>query len=105
MQSVEVKWFKGVKQLGIQVERYVHNNDFYYYAYEDSKDYRRHWTDLSFAAVGEWNYQNLLLSAKLQGIKSLNYQWYLLQEPGERYMTDGRDAFNFQIQAGISYRF
>lgn len=105
MQSLEVSWFKGVKQLGIQVERYVHNNDFYYYAYEDSKDYRRHWTDLSFAAVGEWNYQNLLLSAKLQGIKSLNYQWYLLQEPGEPYMTKGRDAFNLQIQAGISYRF
>lgn len=105
MQSLDASWFKGVKRLGFQLERYVHNNDFYYYAFEDSRDYRRHWTDLSFAAVGEWNYNNLLFNAKLQGIKSLNYQWFLLQEPGEPYMTNGRDAFNLQVQAGITYRF
>lgn len=105
MQSLDVSWFKGVKRLGFQLERYVHNNDLYYYAFEDSRDYRRHWTDLSFAAIGEWNYNNLLFNAKLQGIKSLNYQWFLLQEPGQPYMTNGRDAFNLQIQAGVMYRF
>ncbi len=105
LQSLDVSWFKGLKRLGFQMERYVHNNDFYYYAYEDSRDYRRHWTDLSFAATGDWNYHNLLFNAKLQGIKSLNYQWYLLQEPGEPYMTKGRDGFNLQIQAGVTYRF
>lgn len=105
LQSLEVSWFKDWKHLGFQIERYVHNNDFYYYAFEDSRDYRRHWTDLSFSLLGGWNYHNLLINAQVQGVKSLNYQWFLLQEPGEPYMTKGRDAFNLQIQAGVSYRF
>lgn len=105
MQSLEVSWVKGLKRLGLQFERYVHNNDFYYYAYYDSKDWRRHWTDLSVAAVGEWNYKNLIINAKLQGVESLNYQWYLKQEPGEPYTRPGKDAFNLQVQAGLTYRF
>ncbi|RYG04703.1 MAG: hypothetical protein EOO07_30700, partial [Chitinophagaceae bacterium] len=32
-QSVEISWVKGLKRLGLQFERLVHNNDFYYYAY------------------------------------------------------------------------
>jgi len=105
MQSMELSWVKGLKRLGLQFERFVHNNDFYYYAYVDSKDYRRHWTDLSVAASGEWNYKNFIFNAKLQGIKSLNYQWYLLQTPDQPYMTPGKDAFNLQVQAGLTYRF
>jgi hypothetical protein len=105
LQSLEVSWVKGLKRLGLQFERYVHNNDFYYYAYYDSKDWRRHWTDLSLAAVGEWNYKNLIFNAKLQGINSLNYQWYLKQEAGEPYTRPGVDAFNLQVQAGLTYRF
>ena len=105
MQSLDVSWVKGMKRLGLQFERYVHNNDFYYYAYYDSRDWRRHWTDLSLAAVGEWNYKNLIFNAKLQGVKSLNYQWYLRQEPGEAYTRPGKDAFNLQVQAGLTYRF
>ena len=105
MQSLEVSWVSGLKRLGLQFERYVHNNDFYYYAFIDSRDYRRHWTDISFAAHGEWDYKNFIFNAKLQGIKSLNYQWYLYQPPGANYMTPGRDAFNLQVQAGITYRF
>jgi len=104
-QSVEVSWVKGLKRLGLQFERLVHNNDFYYYAYVDSKDFRRHWTDLSVAASGEWNYKNFIFNAKLQGIQSLNYQWYLLQAPDQPYMTPGKDVFNLQIEAGFTYRF
>jgi len=104
-QSVELSWVKGLKRLGFQIERLVYNNDFYYYAFNDSKDFRRHWTDLSFAASGEWNYKNFIFNGKLQGIQSLNYQWYLPNEPGQSYMTPGKDVFNLQLQAGVTYRF
>ncbi|NRF39165.1 capsule assembly Wzi family protein [Pedobacter foliorum] len=105
MQSVEVSWISGLKRLGLQLERYVHNTDFYYYAYIDSKDYRRNWTDFSLAANGEWNYKNFIFNARLQAIQSLNYQWYLIQQPGEKYMVPGKDVFNLQLQAGLTYRF
>ena len=91
--------------MGIQIERYTHNDDFYYYAYYDSSDYRRHWVDLSVAANGEWNYKNLIFNAKLQGIQSLNYQWYLKQNPGDQYFVNGVNAFNVQVQLGATYRF
>jgi hypothetical protein len=105
LQSIDISWVKGIKRLGIQFERLVHNNDLYYYIFSDSKDFRRHWTDLSIGASGEWNYKNFIFNAKLQGIQSLNYQWFLLQAPGESYMRPGEDAFNLQLQAGITYRF
>jgi hypothetical protein len=105
LQSVDVSWVSGLKRLGIQVERYVHNNDFYFYSYQDSVDPRRHWTDLSLSANGEWNYKNFVLNAKLMAVKSLNYQWYLLQKPGDPIWVNGADAFNLQIGAGLTYRF
>lgn len=105
MQSLDVNWFKGLKQLGFQIERYVHNNDFYYFTFEDSKDFRRHWTDLSLGVFGEWNYDKFIFNTTLTGIKSLNYQWYLLQETGQPYMTKGKDIINLHVKAGLSYHF
>jgi hypothetical protein len=105
LQSLNVSWVKGLKRLGIQLERYVHNNDFYFYAYEGDRDARRHWTDLSLGFNGEWNYKNFIFNAKLQGIKSLNYQWYLFEGPTDPVWVNGRDAFNLQLQAGLNYRF
>ena len=105
LQSLDLSWVKGLKRIGLQVERYVHNNDFYYYAYIDSKDPRRHWTDFSLSLSGEWNYKNLVFNAKVQGIRSLNYQWYLIQNPGDIIWVNGRDATNLQFQTGLSYRF
>jgi len=105
LQCLDVSWVKGLKKLGLQLERYIHNDDFYYYAYEDSKDYTRHWVDLSMAFNGEWNYKNLIFNAKIQGIQSLNYQWYLKQNQGDPYFVNGLNVFNLQIQAGVTYRF
>lgn len=105
LQSLDISWHKGLKRIGLQLERFVHNNDFYYYAYVDSQDWRRHWVDLSAAAIGEWNYKNLLLNARLQYISSLNYQWYLLQLDPDQYFTNGLDKSNLQVQMGLMYRF
>jgi hypothetical protein len=108
IQSVNISWVKGIKKLGLQLERYVHNNDLYYLTYISTQDYRRHWVDLSMAAIGEWSWKNLIFNAKLQAIKSLNYQWYLPTDPTNPVISlyvNGVDAFNLQVQAGVTYLF
>lgn len=105
LQSLQFSWFKGLKQIGFQAERYVHDNDFFYYAYEDSKDFRRHWIDLSLAVKGTWDFNRIVLNMQVQGVRSINYQWYLKQNEGDDYMIRGRDEDNFIFQVGALYRF
>lgn len=105
LQSLDVSWVKGLKKLGIQIERYVHNNDFYYYAFSDSQNYSQHWVDLSVAANGEWNYKNLIFNAKIIGVESLDYQWALKKNGNDITFENQINQFNLQIQAGVTYRF
>lgn len=108
LQTVNISWVKGIKKLGLQFERYAHNNDLYYLTYINAHDYRRHWVDLSIAAICEWNYKKLIFDAKIQAIKSYNYQWYLPKEPPNTVISsnvNGVDAFNLQVQGGVTYSF
>ncbi|MBU1372238.1 MAG: capsule assembly Wzi family protein [Bacteroidetes bacterium] len=105
IQQVSVSWNKGLKKIGLEVERYLHNDDFYYYALQDSYDFRRHWYDLSLKASGTWDYQNLLFNANIFATRSYNYKYYLEQKPGDPYFVYGLNKFNLQIQLGVNYRF
>ncbi len=105
LQSVSLSWLNGLNKFGFMAERLVHNNDFYYYAYVDSQDWRRHWVDFSLSGNAAWSYKNFLFQARATAIQSLNYQWYLLQDPGEPYFVNGRDRFNLSIETGFTYRF
>lgn len=105
LQSLYISWVKGLKKLGLQFERYVHNNDFYYYAFSDSQNFSQHWVDLSIGVGGEWNYKNLIFNGKIQGIKSLDYQWALKQNGNDPGFVNQLSVFNLQVQAGVLYRF
>ncbi|NEU10262.1 capsule assembly Wzi family protein [Flavihumibacter sp. R14] len=105
LQTFDVSWIKGFQRLGLQFERFAHNEDFYVYAYNDSEDFRRHWVDLSMAVTAEQRYKEFLFHASFKALKSLNYQWYLLQQPDDPYFVNGRDKFNISIDLGFSYRF
>jgi len=104
LQTATVTWGKGLKNLGIQIERNVHNNNLFYITI---KDVRAHWVDINIAALGEWNYQSLLFSAKLELIRSLNYEYNYEQLPVDRsqFWIPGRDTYNFQANIRVSYRF
>ena len=105
LQSVDLSWVKGIKRIGFQVERFVHNNDHYDVAIGDLDGQSRRWVDFGFAALGTWDFNHLLLNVKLQGIQSLNYQWQLKDyTPGTYYIPEN-DLFNFHGEIGLTYRF
>ncbi|MCX6236006.1 MAG: hypothetical protein NTY07_00385 [Bacteroidia bacterium] len=104
MQMVGISWVKSLKTIGIQIERYVHNNDF---QTSTIQDMRSNWVDFSTAAIGEWDYKNFLVSFRLEIIRSYNYQYLYRPMPGALpfYWDPGRDIYNYQAKLGMSYRF
>lgn len=109
VQTFGISWLRGLKQLGIQAERLVHNNDLFYpnWRYGGINDIRRSWVDLSLAAHGEWDYKNFIFNARLQLIQALNYQYELVENPDPDLFWDfnPQDRGNFQMQLGVGYRF
>ncbi|WP_177181169.1 capsule assembly Wzi family protein [Parapedobacter koreensis] len=104
LQTLNFSWIREMKQLGVQFQRYVHNNDFFY---RISDDMRRNWVDISMALYGEWDYKNLLISSQLHFIKAMNYQYELEEKPEIRnyWSFDEQDKFNLQFQVGLFYQF
>jgi len=104
LQTLSLTRGKGLDKIGLQVERYVHNNDLYY---QFSLDNRGHWVDINLALLCDHTWKNLLFSAKLAYIRSYNYQYtYVPPTPApNNYWTPGTDAYNVQGNLAVSYRF
>ncbi|HZK95054.1 MAG TPA: capsule assembly Wzi family protein [Prolixibacteraceae bacterium] len=103
MQSVSISWIKSLKMIGLQFERYVHNNDFHY---NDVKNIRGHWVDIGAALIIEWDYKNLLFTAKNELTRSMNYEHFYNPDPLDTdFWAPSKDIYNFQTKLGISYRF
>lgn len=96
LQSAEIAFGRGLNRLGLQLERYVHNSDFYDVAFPGQDD---PWVDLSAAAIGDYQFKNFLLSGSVNFIRSANYQWRnSIGEPGGK-------ALNVSARLAIMYRF
>ncbi|MCE7057717.1 capsule assembly Wzi family protein [Algoriphagus sp. AGSA1] len=101
---VELAWVNKMNRIGFQMERIVYNNDYYYYRYEASKDWRNKYVDLVPSLIGDWKVGDVLLNARLQYVNTLNYKWYLENNP-DQYFVPGYDRKNFVGQVGLTYIF
>jgi|UniRef100_UPI0040488BD7 hypothetical protein len=99
-----IAWIEGMKKIGIELERIEYNNDFYYFRYEEVKDFRNKYVDLVFSLAPEWKFGNVLVSGKFQYVNTLNYKWYLENKP-EKWFIPGYDRTNFVGQLGLTYLF
>jgi hypothetical protein len=104
LQSLNISWVKGIKQVGFQFERYLHNNDLFYQVVEEVKDYRKHWVDMSYTLLARWDFKNLIASADFTMARTMNYHYVLFNRPPE-YFVPGWDFLNYQLKLGITYRF
>ena len=104
LQTLEVSWIKSLKMIGVRLERYVHNND-YFFSY--IKDIRSHWADFSATLLGQWSFrQQLLLNAQFEFVRSFNYQWQYTPPPDPDFWGgEGKDITNIHFKVGITYRF
>lgn len=110
LQTLDVSWVKGLKRIGIQIERQVNNNDLFYrfaYASADKNQYiNRHWVDLSIGGNVSWNYKNFILNGQLTYIRSLNYQYQWQGKPdGDFWDWNKQDVNNLHAKVGLVYLF
>ena len=101
-QLLDISWVKGFTKIGLQFQRLLHNNDFYYNTFVTTQDYTRHWVDLSTTLHIDWKYQHILVSGQMGVIRSYNYQWYIFQ--GLNYFNNGLDVLNLHGGVSVAYR-
>lgn len=101
---VEFAWVNKMNRIGFQMERIEYNNDFYYYRYEASKDFRNKYIDLVPSLIADWKLGDFLLSGRMQYVSTLNYKWFLENQP-DQYFVPGYDRKNFVAQLGVAYLF
>lgn len=101
---VEFAWVNKMNRIGFQMERIEYNNDFYLYRYEASKDFRNKYVDLVPSLIADWKLGDFLLSGRFQYVSTLNYKWFLENQP-DQYFVPGYDRKNFVAQFGVAYFF
>ena len=101
-------YVNGYNRYGLRFERLAHDNDFFYFAFENQRDWRRFWVDYSFGAEATHRIKwvPLVVEGSFLFTRSLNYQWELYNNPpGQRYFTSGNDVSNVQLILKALYLF
>ncbi|WP_259067113.1 capsule assembly Wzi family protein [Mucilaginibacter sp. X4EP1] len=77
---LDISYTKNLNSFGIQLERYVHDNDLYYNAYADYtngvKDrFGAQWVDLSNTFYANFKFKKYLISARVVPVFTFNYEY------------------------------
>ena len=99
---ISIDKFEKNRRLGLGLEIIDQHNDFYYYAFEDSNDFRRYWKDLNFHFNYSQNFNKFSINLNFVFNKSLNYQWELVDSI-EDYYVRGKDINNVHLNAKVCY--
>ena len=103
---VNISYFKGLTRFGFTMERWTHDNDFHYFAFENIRDFRRFWIDYTFGLDFDLPYKNFMFTGAIRYTRSLNYQWELHNNPpGGPYFVNGRDVSNVSTSLKVIYLF
>ncbi|WP_233755134.1 capsule assembly Wzi family protein [Algoriphagus sp. AGSA1] len=102
VQTLEISQISGFNKRGILLERLANNQDFYYRAFGQNPLVKP-WVDLSLGFLWDQQWNNLILSGKVQFIKSYNYQW-IQQTSGPADLHKGYNPFAFYGTLNLIYR-
>lgn len=73
---LDVSYIKNINSFGIKFERYVHNNDLYYYAFAGTSNFVSHWVDFSSTFYANVKLKKILVSAQYTPVYSYNYEYF-----------------------------
>lgn len=111
-QSMGLSWNKGYNKIGIHVQRLVHNNDFYNYAYLSTVGYGKsnaYWVDLMAGLEAQINPQkNVIIAASLLNTQTMNWRWVRIEDDKARWSeptSKTPDKFNLQLNVSIKVLF
>lgn len=107
-QTLYLSWVKGLKKIGISVERILNNADFYQYHYFKagigSNTPSNYWVDINASVQLQWNFKKLLLHASYMYTSALNYRWTRL-DGGFANPSILSDKRNNQLSLSLYYLF
>ncbi len=98
-QTLYLSWVKGLKNIGLSVERINYNIDFYRHNYFNGQigrgEPRYYWVDINAAFNFQWDYKKILFNASYMFTSSLNYRWTKLDGgyAGPSSLSDKRNQF------------
>ena len=72
---LNASYIKNFNTYGIKFERYVHDNDLYYTAYQNTLTPYYHWVDFSTSFYATERIQNFVISLNYTPITTLNYEY------------------------------
>jgi hypothetical protein len=109
-QRLDISWVKKKARIGIELERWLHNADFYYNynINSGSNDFNRQWVDLMASLVFNFPHKKWHWFGQFSMIRSLNYQWKAyIPRPytAETYFDDGWDEINLHGRLGFIHKF
>lgn len=103
VQTANIAWVRGFKQIGFELERFVHNEDFFYMYVADI---RRSWVDFGWSLYGEWDINRVFAYARIQRVHSYNYRHeFFMPEGNSFWNNEPQDKNNFLMRLGVAYRF
>lgn len=103
VQTFEVALVDKFDKIGILLERLENHQDFFYRAFGQQNE-RQPWIDLSMGLLFDHQWNNLILSSKLQLINGINYQWQLAPESTPEFPR-GENLFSIHSQVSLIYLF
>lgn len=103
VQTLEVSIVEKFNKIGVLFERLENHQDFYYRAFGQQNEHRP-WIDLSVGFLFDKQFDNLLLSSRVQLINGVNYQWQLHPDSTPEFPR-GQNLFSIHSQVSLIYLF
>ena len=109
-QRLDISWVKNKARIGVEVERWLHNADFYYNfnINSGSNNFNGQWVDLMASLVWNFPFGKWHWFGQFSMVRSINYQWKLyIPAPltPETYFDNGWDEINLHGRIGFIHLF